>query len=586
MQAGNLEYSNHRPTVMVCTIPMRPVPTEYPPIGSLAILNALRKAGFDSLEFYDIDQLRPTYEEVLAHIAASRPNILGISAVVSTAYGYTKRLSLDVKRLAPDTTIILGGNLGASAEILLRNTGVDFVATSEGETVLVDFVTSYQRSRLKPSFSTVRGLLFLDGDRLINTGYPESIPKEEVYDIDWTMLEQHSRIRNFFLPATKSVLAESTFAHDPRRKEPVRRGKTIGSLVASKGCVARCTFCHRWDKGIRYIPVPIVMERLRYIIERYNVGFVLFGDENVGTDRTWLKEFCGSIKTFNVLWSVGGMRVSRMTPELLRVMRDAGCSAVYFGMESGSEKMLEIMEKRVKLEENYDTIKWIVSEGLDTTIQLVVGMPGETPETVNETVEFVNYAARLSRDRSPLKLSVNYAQALPGTPLYEVARREGIIGQGVEDEEQYLLKISDRNASDFETTLNFTGYPRLITECWRLLIVQNSAYAYISEYGRAAYRDHLRQSHWFTEFVRGDGIYGDPYDDTVDEDVVEGKTAGDTGYFNFPQEKVELGIYLIQVTPTCCGLARSGSCRGLAPPRRLAARGDRTACRASATCAG
>ena len=127
------------PKILIVTTPIRPAPTLYPPLGSLSIISALKKEGFRNTEFYNIDYLRPQYDEVIATIKEKKPDILGISAVVSTAYAYSKKLSLDIKKELPETTILLGGNLGASAEILLKKTGVDFVCTGEGEFAFENF---------------------------------------------------------------------------------------------------------------------------------------------------------------------------------------------------------------------------------------------------------------------------------------------------------------------------------------------------------------------------------------------------------------------------------------------------------------
>ena len=80
--------------IVIITTPIRPVPTEYPPIGSLSVISSLREAGYLSTKFYDIDGLRPSYEEALNHLIDLKPDVIGISAVVSTAYEYTKRISL------------------------------------------------------------------------------------------------------------------------------------------------------------------------------------------------------------------------------------------------------------------------------------------------------------------------------------------------------------------------------------------------------------------------------------------------------------------------------------------------------------
>jgi len=82
------------PRILIITTPLRPTPTDFPPMGSLSVITALHKAGFDKTEFYNVDFLRPSFAEVLDYIENNKPDILGISAVVSTAYEYTKNLSL------------------------------------------------------------------------------------------------------------------------------------------------------------------------------------------------------------------------------------------------------------------------------------------------------------------------------------------------------------------------------------------------------------------------------------------------------------------------------------------------------------
>ena len=94
-----------------------------------------------------------------------------------------------------------------------------------------------------------------------------------------------------------SLMVEQVFSRDPRTHQPHRNDKTIFTVVASKGCVARCTFCHRWDKGIRFIPLPILMKRIDSLIQNYNLGFIDFGDENFGSDKKWLKDFLHEILT-------------------------------------------------------------------------------------------------------------------------------------------------------------------------------------------------------------------------------------------------------------------------------------------------
>jgi anaerobic magnesium-protoporphyrin IX monomethyl ester cyclase len=479
--------SKVNPKILITTTPIRPVPTEFPPLGSLSIISALNKGGFTNTEFYHIDLLRPDFNDAIAHICSAKPDIIGISAVVSTAYEYTKKMSLEIKKHLPETTILLGGSLGASAEIVLKKTGVDFICTGEGEATIVDFTNRWLIAKTKEDYETVKGLAFLNnkGD-LVVTPYSDPIPAEDIYDIDWSILENQDQMKYYISPF-ETVIDDFNFCSDPRSFEIKRQGKTQIVLPTAKGCVARCTFCHRWDKGIRFIPVPIVMENIDYFTKKYNVGFIRIADENFGSNKKWLLEFNVEMKKRDLLWCVAGMRVSTITSEIIGQMKDAGCTTIIYGMESGSSKMLEVMEKVTTVEQNKNAVKWMAEHDMMTIVQLILGMPGETQETINETAEFANYFVEQSPNTDPNALSINFAQALPGTPLYEIARRKGFIGRSLEEEENYLIKISDRDSRDGETTINFTDSPKLYLEKWRFEICNSVRNAYFNKWGKESY---------------------------------------------------------------------------------------------------
>ena len=240
----------------------------------MAVMNYVRKRGFPDISFYDIDCLRPSYEETLAHLIAEKPEVLGISAVVSTAYAYVKRLTLDVKKHLPGTLVVLGGNLAASAELLLQRTGVDVCVSGEGEKTLLNLLRHWQANPGNMDFRAIPGLVFLyPDDRLHSTGYADPLPGEELYDIDWSDLRKFSRFDHFFFPAfdeTQGLMWPSG-RYDSRSYEPERRNLFFGTIYIGKGCVARCTFCHRWDKGIRHIPVDVLMPRIEEMIKEHNV---------------------------------------------------------------------------------------------------------------------------------------------------------------------------------------------------------------------------------------------------------------------------------------------------------------------------
>jgi anaerobic magnesium-protoporphyrin IX monomethyl ester cyclase len=195
-------------------------------------------------------------------------------------------------------------------------------------------------------------------------------------------------------------------------------------------------------------------------------------------------------------------------------------------MESGSQKILDVMEKVTKVEQNYNAVKWMAENNVYTIVQLIIGIPGETEKTIEETCKFASFFAEQSPNTNPNALSINFAQALPGTPLYEVARRKGDIGATLDAEESYLIKISDRDARDGETFLNFTEYPMLLVEKWNFDIQNRARHAYVKKWGMDNYYKVTLNSGRFKDLAE-----------------VRGKVpTADSGYFADPARQNEVSI--------------------------------------------
>ncbi len=477
------------------TLPQRNLPSPLPPYGAMAVINSLRKAGYKDTFLYNIDVLRPLMEDAIEYIVNYNPDILCISAPVSTGYENCKFFSLELKQRLPNIIIVLGGNMAVSAEILLQKTGVDFCVLGEGEEVCCQLFDKVARNISRKEFYDIKGLAFLDGARFVNTGYADQLAKEDMFDVDWDVLDSASikysfrHVKDMDQQQLKYIFnnANGRLGSDSISNEERVLNKSIAYAFCSKGCVTRCTFCHRFNKGIRIIPPDIVIARIKKLIERFNVGVVFFSDECFGASSKWLREFCELIKPLNVLWRVGGMRVRQISPDIIAMMKEAGCYSIIYGVEAGSERMLQVMEKRVSLIDNYNAIRWTVEAGLYTVPQLVIGMPGECPETIKETAEFLSYALTLERSQNPKNVSINFAQALPGTPLYEYGRSVGLIGATIEEEEQYLLLVSNMDAADGAKTINFTDYPRLMLLSYPRFIKSIVNYRYVKKYGAVHY---------------------------------------------------------------------------------------------------
>jgi len=461
--------------IALCTSRIRPdgLQTSFPPFGSMAIIQALIQAGYKDTYLFDIDGLRPPDEDIVAHFRQKRPDVVGISGVVSTAYKFIKRFIAKLHEVLPETPVIVGGNVAANSEILLRLAKADYCVIGEGELTIVELMNYLKgkggRSRRDDhhALRRIKGLTFLDEDDVVTfTGYQPDLPADQLYDLDYDILERDTDINRYIIEPWYYM----AFAHDERSVEPHRKGKKLATLVTTKGCVARCTFCHRWDKGIRFVPVDLVIDRIKRVQKRYNVGFVSFSDENWGSSKKWNDEFLEKIAPLDILWRVGGVRTRTVDLDLLRRMYTAGCVNVQYGMESGSQRMLDVMEKNLKVQHNIDAGKWTYEAGLYTSYAMVLGMPGESPETIQETIGFLKELTEFLPEAPYSRTSMNRLEALPGTPVYEFGKTLGIIGRTPEEEEKYLLHISDTSGGEAGKQLNFTDYPDFIVQSWNRII--------------------------------------------------------------------------------------------------------------------
>jgi len=457
--------------IFLCNVPCRATPTNFPPIALTFLTKILRQAGYTA-EFFDLDVLRMSHEEVVAHFVKAAPAIIGISAVVSTSYAYVKSLSLRLKQALPSTPIILGGAMASSAHVILKKCGIDLCVIGEGERPLLELVRLFERQgnlQTDEALSQIKGLTYLDKEgRFCFTGFPPQSLADELPQPDYELLEKHSKIGNY-IQEWQDI---SYFKRDPRSAALAQTHPMSAWVVVYKGCVSRCTFCHRWNKGLQSYPIKGIVDEIKFLKERYKVGFFIFDGESLGADPRHFDLFLESIKPLNILWIASAMRVKTVNPGLLKRMRDVGCTGVNYGIESCSDRMLRVMEKGATAQENIEALIQTHQAGLATTPQFVMGMPGEDDETIRETTENLKrWIVELSPEEVlQQSISSNYVLSLPGTPVYEYALLTGKIQDTLDGEEEYLLKVSNMEAVNQDHYLNFSDWPEEVVKIWPLWI--------------------------------------------------------------------------------------------------------------------
>jgi len=192
-------------------------------------------------------------------------------------------------------------------------------------------------------------------------------------------------------------------------------------VVASRGCPYNCVYCYRiYGRTVRRRSPESIVSEIEELIRRFHIEYTGFPDDLFTSDRAFVIETCRLIKerTPGIKWSCLG-RVNTVDREMLEAMRDAGCDWISYGIESGSDEILERMGRGVTSRQCHEAIELTRSVGIHAEGSLMIGMFGETMETVQETLDFCQ--------RADIVGPLLYITPYPGTAIFDRAIREGRI---------------------------------------------------------------------------------------------------------------------------------------------------------------
>lgn len=199
------------------------------------------------------------------------------------------------------------------------------------------------------------------------------------------------------------------------------------TIVTNRGCPFHCIYClANQVSGTRnrYRSVENVMGEIRECVEKHDIRSFLFRSDLFTQNKKWVTRLCEAIldSGLEIDWACNS-RVDTLSPEVLGWMKKAGCWIIAFGVESGDQQTLDRIDKSAKVEDSYQAIRWTREAGIKSSVYLLMGLPWETRESAKELEA---YALRLDPDI----LEIFYAYPFPGTPLYELCVKEGLIEDG------------------------------------------------------------------------------------------------------------------------------------------------------------
>jgi radical SAM superfamily enzyme YgiQ (UPF0313 family) len=402
----------------------------FPPIHLLYIAQAARQAGHEA-EIVDVPYLLNAHpdkyhledESVFDLIFSKKFDVVGIGSVVSS-YFYCEKLVKKIRERRKNVPVIVGGSVGLPVkDVWARNAPADFICESDGELVIQRFLNNYPHNM--DEVRKIPGLHYFDGK-----GSYIGNKIELSQDLDYVpFLTCDETDTEYFIENgrqwIKNVLGERYLFGDNERFLP---------FVMSRGCVYSCTFCFHFHNMHRRHSPKYIADHLELLMKKHNVTAFQVIDDLIIINKPWLHAVCDEIikRKLNVSFFSSGGKPGVIDIDLLKKMKQAGFKRISYGVESGSQTMLDVMRKRTTVKDNAQAISWTREAGIPISVNIVFGMPGESVRTMNETRDFL-----IGLDLSSREYYAALATPYPGSPLYDEVKVAGMIT----DTREYLFNL-------------------------------------------------------------------------------------------------------------------------------------------------
>lgn len=349
-------------------------------------------AGQRKYEMIVNDKTHLIWKKLADTVRQTRPTAVGISYLTPLKHTVERTAEL-VKEINQDIKIIVGSfHPTFCPEEVMQNPDIDFVIRGEGEIPLLRLVKELKKD--SPKWETIPRIHYRDKDGQIqnNTGTNlinnlDELPfpaRDQVLNCDYNTYRCHS-------------------------------------ISTARGCPYTCTFCadrRLWGGKVRRRSVANVIEELKLLKDTYKIDYVEFVDGTFTFDRKYLRAFCNTMIDYklNIEWRCTA-RYDNLNEELLHLMKKANCAGLYLGLESGSDKVLKAIDKKINVEKILTVSKMIYNSGIPSVTSVLMGLPDESQEDMEETLKLMK---KVKTDI----FDVNSYIPLPGAPLYDSINEE------------------------------------------------------------------------------------------------------------------------------------------------------------------
>ena len=390
-----------------------------PPLGLAYIASVLIDNGYDvSAIDFNISGFNPVrLKQILEREA---PCIIGISTHTKT-YSNGLRIAEIAKQLNPEVIVVFGGpHATVMYEEVVGEGSVDVVVRGEGEYTMLELVDCFIRN--KGSLAEVKGIAYKE-DGIVKT-----------------------------TPERPFIENPDKLPFPARQLFPLYLYQSPGTVLMSRGgCPFNCRFCavnNIWKGGRRFRSPENVVKEILYIFNNFQPDEIIFVDDTFTLNREQVIRLCSLLKqiskSFPWHW-LCATRVDLIDRELLQKMYEAGCSSITFGVEAGSQEILDSICKGITLEQVRNAVAMTIDIGMETNCAFMFPHPGDTEETIVVQKRFMKELLNMGA-----KVNINATVPYPGTYYYEHADELGInfLVDSWDEYEDGRLMITTRHLSE------------------------------------------------------------------------------------------------------------------------------------------
>ncbi len=397
-----------------------------PPIGIYYIGAVLKENHYD-VEILNWCRIHETPEAIEGILREKKPDVIGFSILQANRWG-----GIDIARIAkqidPGVKIVFGGVAPTFLweHFLTHFPEIDFVVIGEGEYTFLNLIQWIQSDKKQP-ITRIKGIAFRKNGRAVRTE-----PAEPIHDLD-------------ALPVPSKYFS---YQH----------------LSLTRGCPGKCRFCGSpkfWGPKIRFHSPEYFVDELERLYQK-GINFFYFSDDTFSVNKKMVVQICKKIleKKLDISW-VAISRVNTMNEDILFWMRKAGCIQISYGVESGSKKIRNFLNKKVADAEVETAFAMTVKYGILPRAYFIYGCPGESPETIQETLYLIEKI-------KPLVIHFFVLSLFPGTALYEEYQKKANVTDDIwlnriEDIKYFETdpKLSEEDVREFGKQLRRRYHDRL-----------------------------------------------------------------------------------------------------------------------------